>query len=270
MPAFLQALLQSTPLKLWFAAVVVFTAIELVARRPVPWPRRLVNLANGLVVIISIFFAGPVVAGVVAGLHHSFGITFNPPFMLDFYIQSPPLAALVFLFLYDFGYYWFHRLEHANPLLWRIHAVHHSETALNTTSYLRQHFLENVLQSFVILVPLLMLVSLLPATFAWVALISTVFQFFAHADLPVHFGPLSHLIVSPRLHRLHHSIYTAESETNFASLFPFWDLVFGTYMHPSAHHPPTGLRSGRTLDGFLPLLVSPFHSQPTEGTANVR
>ncbi|WP_395683494.1 sterol desaturase family protein [Dokdonella sp.] len=249
-----------TPLILWAIAIAVFTAAELVARQPVPWHRRVVNLVNGLVVLLVIFVAGPLVAGTLHWLQGSLG--YKPLFLLDRYVPFAPLAALVFLLAYDLGYYWFHRWQHASSLLWRVHAVHHSETDLNATSYVRQHFLENVVQSFAVLVPLLMVVPIMPRTLAWVALISAMVQFFAHAALPIHFGPLSALLISPRLHRIHHSTDRAESDSNYASMFPLWDVVFRTYRSPSPRPERTGLHSGERLPGLWPLLSSPFRRRP--------
>lgn len=255
-----------TPLTLWATAIAVFTAAELVTRQPIPWRRRLVNLVNGSAVLLAIFFAGPLVAGTLHWLKRSLGLVFNPPFMLDFYVQSAPLAALIFLLAYDLGYYWFHRLQHAAPLLWRVHAVHHSETDLNATSYVRQHFVENVLQSFAVMVPLLMVVSVMPRTLAWAALISAIAQFFAHAALPIHFGPLSAVFISPRLHRIHHSADRTESDSNYASMFPLWDVLFRTYRPPSSRPERTGLHSGERLVGLWPLLSSPFRRRQTTTT----
>jgi len=257
----LRAFVSQTPLILWAVAIALFTAAELVARQRVPWRRRAVNLGNGSVVLLVIFLSGPLVAGTLHGLQGSLG--YKPPFLLDHYVPSAPLAALIFLLAYDLGYYWFHRLQHASSLLWRVHAVHHSETDLNATSYVRQHFLENVLQSFAVLVPLLMVVPVMPRTLAWVALISAMVQFFAHAALQIHFGPLSALFISPRLHRVHHSADRAESDSNYASMFPLWDVVFRTYRPPSPRPERTGLHSGERLPGLWPLLSSPFRRRPT-------
>lgn len=257
----LRQFVSQTPLTLWAIAIAVFTAAELVARQRVPWHRRVVNLVNGSVVLLVIFFAGPLVAGTLHWLQGSLG--YYPPFMLDRYVPSAPLAALIFLLAYDLGYYWFHRWQHASSLLWRVHAVHHSETDLHTTSYVRQHFLENVLQSFAVMVPLLMVVPVMPRTLAWVALISAMVQFFAHAALPIHFGPLSALLISPRLHRIHHSADRVESDSNYASMFPLWDVLFHTYRPPSPRPERTGLHSGERLPGLWPLLSSPFRRRPT-------
>ena len=256
----LRQFMSQTPLALWAIAIAVFTAVELVTRQRVPWHRRLVNLVNGSVVLLVIFVAGPLVAGTLHWLQGSLG--YHPPFLLDRYVPSAPLAALIFLLAYDLGYYWFHRLQHASSLLWRVHAVHHSETDLHATSYVRQHFLENVLQSFAVMVPLLMVVPVMPRTLAWVALISAMVQFFAHAALPIHFGPLSALFISPRLHRIHHSADRVESDSNYASMFPLWDVLFRTYRPPSPRPERTGLHSGERLPGLWPLLSSPFRRRP--------
>lgn len=257
----LRQFVNQSPMTLWATAIAIFTAAELLAGQPIPWRRRLVNLINGSAVLLTLFFVGPAIAATLHWVKRTFGLVYNPPFMLDLYVPYPPLAALLFLLAYDLGYYWFHRAQHATPLLWRVHAVHHSETDLNATSYLRQHFTESALQSFAIMVPLLLVVSVLPRTMAWVAILSAFVQFFAHSALPIHFGPLSAVVISPRLHRIHHSAASAESNSNFASTFPLWDVLFRTYRPPSSRPERTGLHSGERLDGLWPLLSAPFRRQ---------
>jgi sterol desaturase/sphingolipid hydroxylase (fatty acid hydroxylase superfamily) len=262
----LRQFVNQTPLVLWLTAIAVFTVAELVAGQRIPWRRRMVNLVNGSVVLLVVFIAGPLVAATLHWLKHSTGLAYSPPFLLDLYVPYAPLAALIFLLAYDLGYYWFHRLQHAVPVLWRVHAVHHSETELNATSYVRQHFIENVLQSFAVMLPLLLVVSPMPRTLAWVALISAAVQFFAHAALPIDFGPLSAVLVSPRLHRIHHSSDRSESDSNFASTFPLWDVLFDTYRPPSSRPEHTGLHAGEHLLGIWPLLSAPFRRRQTTTT----
>jgi sterol desaturase/sphingolipid hydroxylase (fatty acid hydroxylase superfamily) len=69
------------------------------------------------------------------------------------------------------------------------------------------------------------------------------------------------LFISPRLHRVHHSADRAESDSNYASMFPLWDVVFGTYRPPSPRPERTGLHSGERLPGLWPLLSWPFRRQ---------
>ena len=76
----LRQFVSQTPLALWAVAIAVFTAAELVTRQRVPWHRRLVNLVNGSVVLVVIFFAGPLVAGTLHWLQGSLG--YHPPFMV--------------------------------------------------------------------------------------------------------------------------------------------------------------------------------------------
>lgn len=254
-------LASQSPALLWALALGCFTVVELVTRRRVPWRVRAVNLANGALVLLVIFLVGPLVAGAVHKAHDAIGLRLDPPYSVDA-IGDPFLAALAFLLAYDFGYYWFHRLEHTSTLLWRIHAVHHSETSLNATSYVRQHVLENVMQSLCIMVPLLLVLRAGPLTFAWVAVLSAFFQFFAHADIRATLRPIARVVITPQVHRLHHSSAIAESNSNFASLFPLWDMLFGTYRPPVAGiYPATGLHSGEKLQGLWPLLMAPFRRQ---------
>ena len=257
----LHTFLARTPALLWAGLLVVFVGLELALRRGVPWAARWPNLLNGVVVLLTIFAAAPLIGLTFLGVRRVLGLGPAPVVLDEGYPGAAVLGGVAFLLLYDLGYYAFHRLQHANRWLWRFHAVHHSDTRMNASTYVRQHFLENVFQALLILLPLLLLVQVSPATAAWAAGVTAAIQFFAHADLPIHYGPLSRVLLSPLLHRVHHSSNAQESGANFASTFPLWDVVFGTYRPPTPVA-RTGLHDGRTMDGFGALVWGPFRTTP--------
>jgi sterol desaturase/sphingolipid hydroxylase (fatty acid hydroxylase superfamily) len=144
-----------------------------------------------------------------------------------------PLAVAASLFagalLFDVLYYWFHRLQHAMPLLWRFHAVHHAIRDLNAVnSY--HHPLEDALRILPIALPIALLVrfdgsSYVPVVTAFFA----AWGKFIHADTRLDFGPLRALFADSVYHRLHHSPRREDLGRNFVSFFPVWDRLFGTY-----------------------------------------
>ena len=79
--------------------------------------------------------------------------------------------TVAFFFVYDFFYYWFHRLQHGSPFLWAQHKLHHSEVSLNATTALRHHWLEDLLRVFFIVLPMSMAFDLKPVGAGFVAFV---------------------------------------------------------------------------------------------------
>lgn len=128
-----------------------------------------------------------------------------------------------------------HRLSHVEPL-WRAHAIHHSSTHLDFLSAARGHPINEVItrvaQAWVVLaagVPIDVLAWATPLFFAHGLLL--------HTQVPWDFGPLRWVIASPRFHRWHHSNEPEAREKNFAGLFAFIDVLFGTYYLPRDREP---------------------------------
>jgi sterol desaturase/sphingolipid hydroxylase (fatty acid hydroxylase superfamily) len=138
-------------------------------------------------------------------------------------------AGLTFVsaFLYDFVYYWFHRLQHAVPLLWRFHAVHHSIEDLNAMNC-SHHWLEGFLKAMLIVVPLALVIELRYSEIAVFGFLVGTWGQFVHADSRLDFGPFGRLIVSPVFHRVHHSLDKKHFDKNFAGYFSILDVAFGT------------------------------------------
>lgn len=165
------------------------------------------------------------------------------------------LVVLIATLSRDFVDYWNHRLLHGN-LLWPVHAVHHSDPDLNFTTTFRVHFLE----------PLVMKVSYL-LLISWMALPSAaaaapiaillIFNMYLHADLDWDHGPLRKVIASPRYHQWHHAEDPNAYNKNFANVFSFWDVLFGTFYCPGKCNVPYGFEGSPNHD-FVSLWVLPF------------
>jgi hypothetical protein len=152
------------------------------------------------------------------------------------------LLAFVPILVFDFFYYWFHRLQHQWDWLWEIHQLHHSEPALNVTTNFRHHWLEEFFRSFFILLPMNWVLGLGPATSAVAALFIGQWSSFFHANIRLGLGPLTSVITGPQYHRIHHSIEPRHFRRNYAAFFPLWDWVFGTYFRPAkGEWPEVGL-----------------------------
>lgn len=141
------------------------------------------------------------------------------------------LQWLVVLILFDAWMYLWHRLNHRVPLLWRFHAVHHSDREMDATSAFRFHTGEIAL-SFL---ARLMVLPLLGMTMPQLLLYETVLLpviLFHHSNVRLPPGidrALRWLIVTPRMHWVHHSRQQPETDSNFASVLSVWDRCCRTF-----------------------------------------
>jgi len=170
------------------------------------------------------------------------------------------LKTVAFFFVYDFFYYWFHRLQHGSPFLWAQHKLHHSEYSLNATTALRHHWLEDLLRVFFIVLPMSMAFDLKPVGAGFAAfVVGVLWPVFIHTNLRLHLGPLARVLAGPQLHRIHHSVEAHHLDRNFAAFFPLWDQLFGSYCHPRPdEYPRTGLASGQRVTSVAQALWLPF------------
>ena len=136
-----------------------------------------------------------------------------------------------FLVLDLYAYCW-HRLNHVVPLLWRFHRMHHSDPAMDVSSATRFHAGEVAL-SFGLRMGLIAVVGVpLAAIVAYDATLVLSTQFHhANIALPATLDrALRLLIVSPNMHKVHHSVERAEMDSNFSSVLSVWDRLFGSYL----------------------------------------
>jgi sterol desaturase/sphingolipid hydroxylase (fatty acid hydroxylase superfamily) len=147
-----------------------------------------------------------------------------------------------YLVLYDFLYYWFHRLQHVIPWLWRYHFVHHSEENISASAFARHHWLEEVWRYAFITVPLLVICGNPQVPFAVISVIVT-FAILMHWNTPLGFGPLERIFITPRYHRIHHSVEERHINKNFGAFLQLWDWLFKTrYVPQRDEFPATGVR----------------------------
>ena len=179
-------------------------------------------------------------------------------FPADSYL-SAGMRGLAYLLIFDFFYYWFHRLQHTVPVFWLQHKLHHSDPAVNVTTTMRHHWLEEPLRIFFMTLPMAILFDLTPAYSAAVAFALSFWGFYIHANLAVNMGPLNRFICSPQVHRLHHSLEPQHQDKNLAAIFSFYDVIFGTYAAPvKGEFPRTGLSSGEQIDTVWKANFGPF------------
>jgi sterol desaturase/sphingolipid hydroxylase (fatty acid hydroxylase superfamily) len=124
-----------------------------------------------------------------------------------------------------------HYLNHKVPVLWRVHRVHHLDTELDVTTTVRFHPLEFVV-GLVIGAPIVVLLGLTPWVLLFYEILDAGVTLFSHANVRIPAGldrVLRYVIVTPDLHRIHHSAWVTETDSNFSAVFPIWDIVLGTF-----------------------------------------
>ena len=149
----------------------------------------------------------------------------------------PAIEILITVFALDCLFYWIHRLYHAVPVLWRVHLVHHSDLDFDFSIAFRRHPIEALI-SVNLVIPLVALLGLPPFGVLLFLLLRSVILYFEHANLQLPDAldrTLRLFIITPDMHRVHHSATRTETDSNFGDLFSFWDRLFGTY-----HEQPAG------------------------------
>jgi len=190
----------------------------------------------------------------------------------DTWVTSQPawLQAAALLVLFDVTGYWSHRFFHRRAFLWKFHAVHHSSEELDWLSSVRVHPVNEAGQRLAQAVPMLLL-GFRPELVAAYVPLFTLYAIGLHANVSWGFGPLKYVIASPLFHRWHHTSEQEGLDRNFAGLFPWIDLAFGTLYLPKNRQPQQfGVLGEPVPEGIHRQLVYPFRrskaSPQTEAT----
>jgi sterol desaturase/sphingolipid hydroxylase (fatty acid hydroxylase superfamily) len=170
----------------------------------------------------------------------------------------PPLVAVTASWIaIDFLNYWTHRLEHAVPVLWAFHSVHHAQTRLTFLSANRIHAVEQLFMGILIIVPafLLGVPQRLWLPLLFLQLLSETLQ---HSRLDWSFGSMHGLLVSPAFHKIHHSADEHEYNGNYGRFFSLWDAMFGTFVRSSTTQREYGVSGMKVPETLIAQFVHPF------------
>jgi sterol desaturase/sphingolipid hydroxylase (fatty acid hydroxylase superfamily) len=169
-----------------------------------------------------------------------------------------PYATLLwigYILIFDFLYYWFHRAQHQFGLMWRYHMVHHSDTNVSAVAAARHHWLEEAFRYSFITGPIILILGAGGQPPLWVGLIFIIGGMFIHWNVPLRFGFLERIIITPAYHRIHHSTQEKHFDKNFGALTQTWDNMFNTrYLPAKGEFPETGL-AGITERDFWKLAL---------------
>lgn len=178
----------------------------------------------------------------------------------------------------DLAIYLQHVMLHAVPALWRLHRVHHADLDFDVTTGVRFHPLEILLSMLIKFAAIVVIGAPVPAVVIFEVLLNATSMFnHGNVRLPTALDRwLRRLVVTPDMHRVHHSIEDDETNSNFGFNLPWWDRLFGTYRpQPRAGHDgmTIGIRTfrrPRLCTGLPGMLAMPFLGDVTDYAINRR
>jgi len=223
----------------FFAGILVAMAIweflaprrELTQSKATRWANNLgLTLFNTVLARLALPMAAVGVA--LFATEHGWGL-------LNWLVLPGWATGLVAIGGLDLVVYTQHRLFHRIALLWRLHRMHHTDLDLDVTSGARFHPLEILLSQLIKMGAVMMF-----GAPAWAVVVFEIIlngtAMFNHANVRLNLRVdrlLRLLVVTPDMHRIHHSVIPRETDSNFGFNFPWWDRLFGTYRdQPEAGH----------------------------------
>ena len=257
-----------------FAVMAVWEMLAprraLTVSKTMRWANNLGLVALNAVVLRLLFPVAAVgAAAVAAGQDWGLLNQYQVPFWL-----ALPVAVVAM----DFVIWLQHVMVHAVPALWRLHRVHHADLDYDLTTGARFHPLEIVLSMLIKLATVMMLGPPVVAVILFEVILNGMAMFnHGNVRLP---RPLDQvmrrLLVTPDMHRLHHSVADDEANSNFGFNLTWWDLLFGTYRdQPRAGHEAMTIgihkyRDPREVSWLTGLLALPFRGRITGYAINRR
>jgi sterol desaturase/sphingolipid hydroxylase (fatty acid hydroxylase superfamily) len=184
--------------------------------------------------------------------------------------QLPFLVALLLTFVVtDMFQYWAHRIFHNHVYLWRFHSVHHSTQHMDWLAGSRTHFVDIFFTRAMAFVPLYVL-GFPPAVFNIYIVFIAIHAVLIHSNTRINFGFLKYIFATPQYHHWHHCEDPKHYGKNFATVFPFIDMMFGTYYLPGNVWPEgTGVHESQFPKGFIKQTIYPFTKSPFDNNLDM-
>jgi sterol desaturase/sphingolipid hydroxylase (fatty acid hydroxylase superfamily) len=173
----------------------------------------------------------------------------------------------------EFFYYWFHRLQHTIPFMWRFHEVHHSLREMSSWNS-NHHFTEEIFRIPFVVIPMSLLFHFETGTIpVAIGIIMGLQGQYEHSHAKLNLGFLRYVIGDNRFHRIHHSIEKHHYNKNFGSFSTVWDTVFRTAHFPKKDEWPDtgvdGVEEPKTLRQFLFMPFAAKDNAPVESPSFV-
>lgn len=182
----------------------------------------------------------------------------------DWALLGFSLPALLAIILLDLLIYWQHRLFHEVPLLWRLHKVHHSDPHIDVSTAVRFHPVEIFLSMLIKFAAILLFGIPAVAVMVFEVILNGM-ALFNHSNARIPGDKWLRLfVVTPDMHRVHHSVHVNETNSNYGFNIPWWDRLFGSYVaQPKDGHEgmTIGLHEypqGKEATSAKDLLLMPF------------
>lgn len=246
----------------WFLGLKMLELIHPLRVSTQSWKQRLIInlLMAALVIIAASIFITPISHSLIrwTGIHQ---IGLLHWFKLPLWCQM-----IVGFLLMDLTFYYWHRLNHALPILWRFHNVHHVDPDLDVSTSFRFHFVE-IAYSSIFRIVQLTVIGINPVAYIAYEFVFQANTLFQHSNvkLPINVERLlNKILVTPRMHGIHHSQFKTETNANYSVVFCFWDRLHHTLR---LNIPQQAIRIGVPAyqapedNRFFALMAMPFTKQ---------
>jgi sterol desaturase/sphingolipid hydroxylase (fatty acid hydroxylase superfamily) len=268
---------QMIRLGFFFGILAIMATWEILAPRRVLTVSKTVRWVNNLAIVFLNSFLlrliFPAAAVGVAAFAASNGWGF-----LNYYQLPYWLAIIISVVALDFIIYLQHVMVHAVPALWRLHRVHHADMDFDVTTGARFHPLEIILSMLIKLTAIVVLGPPVVAVLLFEVLLNAT-AMFNHSNIRLPLAVdrvLRWILVTPDMHRVHHSVEDDEANSNFGFSLPWWDRLFGTYRdQPRQGHQDMTIgihhyRDVKEVEWLPGMLWLPFRGKVTEYAINRR
>ena len=267
----------SLRLGFFFGIFGVMAIWEIVAPRRTLMVSKTIRWTNNLGIVLlntmllRLLFPAAAVGMAVFAENNGWGL-FN-------YLSAPFwLAVIVSVIAMDFVIYLQHVLVHAVPALWRLHRVHHADLDYDVTTGARFHPIEIILSMLLKFATIVVLGPPIVAVVIFEILLNATAMFnHSNVKIPRYIDRLLRwLVVTPDMHRVHHSVEDDEANSNFGFNLPWWDRLFGTYRdQPRGGHEAMTIgihkyRKPKQVSWLPGMLALPFAGRITGCTINRR
>ncbi len=261
----------------FFGMLLVMALWEVLAPRRALTVSKAVRWANNLGIVffnsflLRLLFPAAAVGVAAFAAEHGWGL-------FNYYDLPFWLAAVLSVAAMDFIIYLQHVMVHAVPLLWRLHRMHHADLDYDVTTGARFHPIEIILSMLIKFATIVVLGPPVVAVVIFEIMLNAT-AMFNHGNVRLPLGldrVLRLFLVTPDMHRVHHSVEDDEANCNFGFSLPWWDRLFGTYRaQPRGGHEgmSIGIHKFRTPKeaSWLPgMLLLPFKGKVSEYTINRR